>query len=133
MEAHLKAEMREYQQAGEWYRPNLILDRRLREWRQSGRFLKRHRVTQEYFDQHIRPLVLAYLAGREPNANSHGDLVARYLARAVPDIERRLDELMAATLGAMNVNLVFGFAPLEASDVVELPLAPSVPDEANAA
>lgn len=120
MERILKAEMRGHCRSGEWYAWNLVLEKRLREWEQEGRFCKQHKVDAAFIREHIRPAVLTYLDGREPNNNEAGDFVYRLLNGGVPDLNHRAHDLMMATKGTVSPELMRGWLSVSGATVVRL-------------
>lgn len=112
-ERTLKAEMSEFWHSSEWYRPNLVLERVLREWRAEGRLLHRVQVDNAYIEAHIIPAVLNVLAGRQPLNNDGGDLVQRLIDGKLPTIKGREKDLMESVAEkTFTYETLFGYASL---------------------
>ena len=121
IERELKKEFAADKVRGEWFRPT----QRLQDWIDTAstenRLVRQVTVDQAYVNAVIKPRILEYLAGREPNSNAQGDLVARILADRLPSLAGREKDLAAATKYHVGVPLSKGWCPSPESERLVIP------------
>lgn len=95
---------------GEWFEPRPELNDFLAHQRASGNVLSQVVVDAAYCDTHIKPAVLKYLDGREPQFNELGDLVYRFLRDGLPALKDRAHLLAQATKNTVPAETLAGWA-----------------------
>lgn len=112
IEAEMKSLLSPWQTRGEWFHPRPELNEFLATKRRHNLVLERVEVDEAYCAAFITPIVLGYLAGREPAMNYAGDLVARYLRDGARVLEGRATDLIAAVKGEIKPEMIAGYVPL---------------------
>ena len=111
-ESEMKDLLAPWQTRGEWFQPRVELNSFIAAKRKHNMVLERVEVDEAYSNQFIKPVVLAYLAGREPLFNAAGDFVYRFIHEGIKIVGDRHWELVGAVKAELSYETLQGLVPL---------------------